>query len=70
MSLRENETVREVEQITVLGHEIRNGTITPYKGILQPLIKMAQSKSNKELKWILGMFVYYMKWIASLSTKI
>ena len=60
----------KVKKITVLGYEIENGRISPDKNRLQPLLKLAEPKTLKELKQVRGLFAYYAKWIVNFSTKI
>ena len=70
MTLNEDKTVREVENIMVLGNEFGNGRISPDKNRLQPLLDLAEPKTFKELKQVRGLFPYYAKWIADFSNKI
>ena len=70
ITLNEDKTVREGEKITVLGNEIVNVRISPDRSRLQPLLELAEPKTQKELKQVRGLFDFYDKWIADFSTKI
>ena len=70
MTLNEDKTVRGVEKLIVLGYEIESRRISPDQSRLQPLLELAEPKTLKELKLVCGLFAYYAKWIADVTTKI
>ena len=69
-ALNEDKIVRGVEQIKILGFEIRKGRIPLDSGRMQPLLDMEVPKSFKELKHVPRLIAYYAKWIADFSAKI
>ena len=67
ITFNESKSVIAAESLHLLGYEVRNGTLKPYKDRVQALMDMLPPKSDKELKIILGLFSYYAQWIPKYS---
>ena len=69
-TLNEKKSVYFATGLDLLGYRVSHNTMKPDPARFQPLIKLSVPSTKKELKYCLGMFVYYARWIKNFSTKI
>ena len=69
-TFNEKKTIASVTTINNLVYLVGNGEIKPDLERLRPLRELPAPTSPKSLKWVLGLFAYYAKWIHQFSDKI
>ena len=69
-TLNEKKTIASVPTINILGYLVGTAKIKPDPKRLRSLRELPPPTSPKSLKWVLGLFTYYAKWIHQFSDKI
>ena len=70
LTINEPKTQLSKSEISLLGYKVGYRPVQPDPGRVQPLLSLPYPKSAKELKRLIGLFVYYARWISNYSAKI
>ncbi|XP_012562704.1 uncharacterized protein LOC101238699 [Hydra vulgaris] len=70
ITFNEEKCVFSTKTLDFLGYRISYGSLKPDPQRLAPLIKLPPPDNAKSLQRIIGMFLYYAKWIRKFSDKI
>ena len=72
LNLTFNETKSDLNKTSInfLGYTISNGTLSPDKDRLEPLLKFPEPQNIPSLRRLIGLFSYYSSWIPNFSERI
>ena len=70
LTFNNNKCTFSTTSIRLLGYEITNNTLRPDPSRLQPLRDIPPPRNLVFQKKVIGLFIYYSKWISSFSEKI
>ena len=70
LTLNEDKTISNVEELSILGYRISRGSIKPDPDRLKPLMDMPLPHDKPSLARAMGLFSYYARWVTRFSDRI
>lgn len=70
LTLNEDKTISNVEELSILGYRISKGSIKPDPDRLKPLMEMPLPHDKPSLARAMGLFSYYARWVDKFSDRV
>ena len=67
LSLNSSKCLFNTSSMVFLGQLFHEGTISPEPSRMKPLVEFPTPKTQKELERLVGIFVYYSKWVKNFA---